>query len=119
MIDDWGICGALTMDTRGLLVNIYSRSMFIALVSTFFFNFSHAVRPLISPLQLSRQVNTTSPIMDVFQVSPPVTLPGGETSQCNRTLMVYSFGQSYGKPFVGKWLRERETRHEPPFLPSG
>ncbi|KAF2431927.1 hypothetical protein EJ08DRAFT_586601 [Tothia fuscella] len=41
--------------------------------------------------------------MDVFQVSPPVALSSSATNLCNRTLMEYSFGQSYGKPFVGQY----------------
>jgi hypothetical protein len=108
MVDEVESCEAQTMRFRGVATSICSRFMFIVLISTLLFNLSLAVRPasrdLILPLQLSRQANTTSPIMDVFQVSPPVNVPAGATSQCNKTLMVYSFGQSYGKPFVGEWL---------------
>ena len=40
------------------------------------------------------------PVLDVFQVSTPITIPVSAT--CQGTLMEYSFANSYGKPFIGK-----------------
>jgi len=94
----------------------FNRLIYIALVAVAIFNVSFAAkrvpRDLIIPLQLPNNPSLINkraerpPVMDVFQVSPPVIVPAGVTSQCNQTLMVYTFANSYGKPFVGKELRE-------------
>jgi len=61
---------------------------------------SQPPRPL-PPLYLtSRTPNQTAPVLEVFQISPPVLIP--KPSACKQTLMVHSFGWSYGKPFVGE-----------------
>lgn len=43
--------------------------------------------------------NQTTPLLECIQVSPPVLSP--EQPTCQQTLMVHTFGWSYGKPFVG------------------
>ncbi|KAF2266670.1 hypothetical protein CC78DRAFT_458814 [Lojkania enalia] len=51
---------------------------------------------------LSRRApNETSPLLNCIQVSPPVLSPS-KPSQ-TQTLMVHTFGWSYGKPFVGNY----------------
>lgn len=49
----------------------------------------------------SRAPNDSSNPLQVIQVSPPVLSP---VSDCQQTLMVHTFGWSYGKPFVGECL---------------
>jgi hypothetical protein len=88
---------------------------YVALILAMFCNVSLAVkrvrRDLIIPPQLSagpspvihkRADTAPPPVMDCFQVSPVVKVPASATSQCQQTLMVYSFTSSYGKPFVGE-----------------
>ena len=107
------LCGnSQMMGCRNFHVGLFSRICYVALTAAILFNVSFAVKriPLgsIMPLQLPasssilRRADAASPLMDVFQVSPPVAIPGGALSQCEKTLMVYSFGNSYGKPFVGE-----------------
>lgn len=45
--------------------------------------------------------NESSPLLECFEVSPPVLTPSKPT--CQQTLMVHTFGWSYGKPFVGDY----------------
>jgi hypothetical protein len=106
------LCGnSQMMGCRNFRVG-FSRICYVVLTAAILFNVSFAVKrvPLgsIMPPQLPdsssilRRADAASPLMDVFQVSPPVAIPGGALSQCEKTLMVYSFGNSYGKPFVGE-----------------
>jgi hypothetical protein len=74
---------------------------------------------------LSRGKASSSSVLEVFQVYQPVFAPSGPTDQtvesdgfsnttaigstetiagCNQLLMEYSFGFSYGHPFVGMFL---------------
>ncbi|PSN68897.1 hypothetical protein BS50DRAFT_327493 [Corynespora cassiicola Philippines] len=48
----------------------------------------------------SRAPNQSSPLLQCLQVSPPVLSPA---AACQQTLMVHTFGWSYGKPFVGAY----------------
>lgn len=50
----------------------------------------------------SRAANQTSPLLECLQVTPPVLSPAKPT--CQQTLMVHTFGYSYGKPFVGDYI---------------
>ena len=52
-----------------------------------------------------------SPLLDVFQVTSPVIEP--KVYSCTQTLMVYSFGNSYGQPYVGKWKDTNSTTNRP------
>lgn len=56
-------------------------------------------RSLARPAALRPRAGPTSALRN-FQVSSPVYSPSD--SKCEQTLMTYSFGQSYGKPFVGE-----------------
>lgn len=48
--------------------------------------------------ELDRRASNSTPLVD-FEVSPPVDI---SSTNCQVTLMEYSFGNSYGHPFVGK-----------------
>lgn len=48
--------------------------------------------------ELDRRASNSTPLVD-FEVSPPVDVP---STNCQVTLIEYSFGNSYGQPFVGK-----------------
>ena len=63
-----------------------------------------------------RQTPATTPLVD-FQVSEPILTPSGTSDQYGciytQTLMEHTFGNSYGKPFVGTlpssmWLEEED-----------
>lgn len=73
-------------------------------------------------------LTATTPLLEVFQVSPPVltvengtleltdgssndtiTLIGEQQSSCQVTLAVHSFAYSYGDPFVGTCPSRREA----------
>jgi hypothetical protein len=75
---------------------------------------------------ISRTKPSSSPVLEVFQVYQPVLAPSGPTDQtidsngssnttiigyaetsvsCTKLLMKYSFGFSYGHPFVGMFFR--------------
>jgi hypothetical protein len=62
---------------------------------------SHAISPRLNApnsLLLGRTAENAS-LLECLQVAPPVlSSPGG----CEQTLMVHTFGASYGQPFVGK-----------------
>ncbi|KAF2736360.1 hypothetical protein EJ04DRAFT_433224 [Polyplosphaeria fusca] len=49
----------------------------------------------------SRAANQSSPLLRCLQVSPPVLSPA--TSSYTETLMVHTFGWSYGKPYIGEY----------------
>jgi hypothetical protein len=100
---------------RRIGLGIHNRCLYIALVMALLLNVSVAVRriprDLIQPPQLLNSPSsmttrstaaTAPPMMDVFEVSPVVKIPADVRKQCQQTLMVYSFGNSYGKPFVGE-----------------
>jgi hypothetical protein len=100
-------------------LGICSRFVYIALVVALLLNVSLAVKRISRDLmilpQLSNNPSSTTkkragtaapPVMDVFEVYPAVKVPAGVTGQCQQTLMVYSFGNSYGKPFAGKLTRD-------------
>jgi hypothetical protein len=82
-------------------------------------------QPAVEETFLSRPEVPSSPVLEVFQVYQPVLAPSGPTDQtiesdgssnttvigsteafasCTQLLMEYSFGFSYGHPFVGKFL---------------
>jgi len=96
-----------------------TKMFYVALTTAFLINVCTAATKasLVSPIhqQLSDSTSGTrradaaaASLMDVFQVSTPITIPSGVSSQCQQTLMVYSFGNTYGKPFVGEW----SARHD-------
>lgn len=41
--------------------------------------------------------------LECLEVVPPVIVPDAAQSPCTQSLMVFSFGNSYGNPFVGKF----------------
>jgi hypothetical protein len=49
-------------------------------------------------------------LLECFQITTPVTIP--EDADCTQTLMVHSFANSYGQPFVGRF----NALHCVPFL---
>lgn len=64
----------------------------------------------------NRAPNHTSPFLECIQVSPPVLSP--ETPTCQQTLMVHTFGWSYGKPFVSTYPRSPLCMKSFPTQPS-
>jgi hypothetical protein len=91
----------------------FNTMFFLAISAAFLFNVCIAVKraslvpPISSPLSdnlsVSRRADgAAASLMDVFQVSTPIAIPSGVSSQCQQVLMSYSFGNSYGKPFSGK-----------------
>ncbi len=50
-------------------------------------------------VHLDRQSSGSKPLVD-FQITPPVRVPAD--ADCKVTFMEYSFGNSYGAPFVGE-----------------
>ena len=82
-------------------------------------------QPAVEETFISRTKTLSSPVLEVFQVYQPVLAPSGPTDQtiesdgssnttaivsteafasCTQLLMEYSFGFSYGHPFVGKFM---------------
>jgi hypothetical protein len=51
-----------------------------------------------SPTLRGRAADNSS-LLECLQVAPPVL---GANAQCQQTLMVYTFGSSYGQPFIGE-----------------
>ena len=92
--------------------SFYLKACYTALIIASLFNVSSAVkrvpRDLILPPRRSlgsqyvRLAAVNSSTLDVFEVVPPVTTPVGAANPCVQTLMVYSFANSYEKPFAGK-----------------
>jgi hypothetical protein len=70
----------------------------------------HSVLALLTPKQLDSAGLElvldgyapihNSPLLECLQVSPPVLNPAEPI--CQQTLMVHTFGWSYGKPFLGR-----------------
>jgi hypothetical protein len=88
----------------------------------------HNQQPAVEETYISRSKSSSSPVLEVFQVYQPVLAPSGPTDQtiesdgssntttigsaetsvsCTQLLMEYSFGFSYGHPFVGMFLCSR------------
>ena len=59
-----------------------------------------------SSAQPTMTAPTNGTVMRDFEVDPSVQVPSG-VSSCQQTLMEFSFANSYGKPFVGKWQLDR------------
>ena len=55
----------------------------------------------LEPALVSRALNDTSSLLDCFQVAAPVDSP--TKPNCQQTLMVHTFGWSYGIPYVGQY----------------
>jgi hypothetical protein len=85
-------------------------------------------QPAVEEIFLSYSKSPSSPVLEVFQVYQPVLAPSGPTDQtiesdgfsnttaigstetvssCTQLLMEYSFGFSYGHPFVGMFPHSR------------
>jgi hypothetical protein len=85
-------------------------------------------QPAVEEKFISRAKPSSSPVLEVFQVYQPVLAPSGPIDQtidsngssntttigyaetsvgCTKLLMEYSFGFSYGHPFVGMFCRGR------------
>jgi hypothetical protein len=85
-------------------------------------------QPAVEEKFISLAKPSSSPVLEVFQVYQPVLAPSGPTDQtidnngspnttaigyaetsvsCTKLLMEYSFGFSYGHPFVGTFFRGR------------
>lgn len=69
-----------------------------------------SVEPILSLHVRPRQslpVSNTTSLLDVIQVAPPVRFYSKngdeETPSCQSLLVSYSFGNSYGQPFVGPY----------------
>lgn len=83
-------------------------------------------QPAVEQIFISHAKQSSSPVLEVFQVYQPVLTPSGPTDQtinsnglsntttigspetsasCTQLLMDYSFGFSYGHPFVGMLFR--------------
>jgi hypothetical protein len=58
-------------------------------------------RPNGQPSPLTGRAADNSSLLECLQVAPPVL---GSTAGCQQTLMVYTFGSSYGQPFIGESL---------------
>lgn len=72
--------------------------------SVFAFVPSHQLGLLAPGSELQNRApsaNETSPLLECFEVSPPVLSPTKES--CQKTLMVHTFAWSYGHPFVGDY----------------
>jgi len=54
----------------------------------------------LKPHQLARAAANTSAVLRNFEVDPPIYTPS--SAPCQQILMMYSFGNSYGQPFVGQ-----------------
>jgi len=52
------------------------------------------------PQQPARAAANTSGILRNFEVDPPIYTP--TPARCQQILMTYSFGNSYGQPFIGQ-----------------
>lgn len=78
---------------------------FLLCVSSFFQSICASTRRQPN-VDLPKRQLELGPVLD-FQVYPPVAVPptqGQDDNGCvvEQTLMVHSFAQSYGAPFVGK-----------------
>jgi hypothetical protein len=88
-----------TTMSRGLFYSYHLACWALAALA-FCFTFRVA-GDAFTPKPLSTRQNVAnSSVLEVFQVNPPVLTPAGAT--CEQTLMVHSFGNSYGQPYVGK-----------------
>lgn len=56
----------------------------------------------LSPALSNRAPNESSSLLECFQVAAPVLSPAKPS--CQQTLMVHTFGWSYGIPFVGDYI---------------
>ena len=130
VVTDCGVVGSmrdrppLSLPRLGLLRCAWLAVITIGFVSSLAVDSTSAtVVPLLSSHTLRKYaVDLTASVLQVFQVYPPVLIassngslsltdgsstttdvgPIGSATSCEDTLMVYSFAQSYGAPFVGK-----------------
>ena len=130
MITDCGVFGSvrdkssLSLPRVGLLRYAWVAVMTIGFaVSSLAIDSTSVTVPLLSSRTLQKYaVDPAAPVLQDFQVYPPVLIasPNGSLSltdgsstttdvattsnatSCEQVLMAYSFGNSYGAPFVGK-----------------